>query len=840
MALGCSACRPGQAAYDRIKTDVDRGNFSSTLASVNSALLRWGDEDSLWKWRFLLLKARILVSRSETKAALALLGPEPPPALSSTEIPEQRWYYLGVAHRLNQQFSEAKADFLKAQELVGHLLPVYSAQLLIAQAAVAVDERDYSEAERDYRNALAVARQHGSLVLQADSLADLARLATLENRFDEALDLYSPALRLSEQLQMQGNVATILGNLGWSHYELGDFESSLEYYKQGAEASAKTGLPVLSAYWFSGMADAYIAMGDYAAAEHLARSTLADALRLKNAQTTTACLNTLTRVLLRTGRIAEAKQFNEQALQMEESGQDKFGTPESKLLAGSIAAAEKRFAGAYRRFQDVFSDATAETPLRWEAQSGQAGVRDAMGETAEAGRLYRAAIATIEKARRSINHDELRLSFLSSGIAVYGDYIDFLVRHGRAADALKQAELSRARTLAEGLAADEPVRANAPLHPESLARRLRASLLIYWLGQKHSYLWVITPEKTVLVSLPAAGEIEPLAKSYRQAQAAGADVLHTAAADGEKLYELLVAPAKKFIPADSRVVVLPDGALYTLNFETLIVPEPRPHFWIEDVTLTTANSLTLLASGAAGASHSAAPGSPAAPCLPRVGFGKAGSSSLRVNKSSCAADLLLVGDALQASADFPPLPQAPKEMALVEKYFPADQRVVLSRQKATASAYLASNPERYSYLHFVTHGTASRTRPLESAVILSPESSEGDAYKLYARDIVKHRLNAHLVTISACNGSGTRAYSGEGLVGLSWAFLRAGAHNVIGALWEVSDTATPQLMNQLYSELTAGKDPATALRDAKLKFIHSGNVFAKPFYWAPFQLYSGS
>jgi len=99
------------------------------------------------------------------------------------------------------------------------------------------------------------------------------------------------------------------------------------------------------------------------------------------------------------------------------------------------------------------------------------------------------------------------------------------------------------------------------------------------------------------------------------------------------------------------------------------------------------------------------------------------------------------------------------------------------------------------------------------------------------------------VTISACNGSGTRAYSGEGLVGLSWAFLRAGAHSVIGALWEVSDASTPQLMDALYRELSQGKDPATALRDAKLSLLHSpapDSVFKKAFYWAPFQIYTGS
>src|SRR4029077_9622709 len=201
--------------------------------------------------------------------------------------------------------------------------------------------------------------------------------------------------------------------------------------------------------------------------------------------------------------------------------------------------------------------------------------------------------------------------------------------------------------------------------------------------------------------------------------------------------------------------------------------------------------------------------------------------------------MFLVGDTVSPNTDFPPLPQAGAEMRSIEKYFPESRMAVLSGSEATPAAYLANKPERFAYLHFVTHGTASRARPLESAVVLSKEKDE-DSFKLYARDIVKRRLSAYLVTISACNGAGTRAFSGEGLVGLSWAFLRAGAHNVIGALWEVSDASTPQLMDKLYAELSQGSDPASALRAAKLALLHSDSVFSKPFYWAPFQLYAGS
>jgi CHAT domain-containing protein len=246
-----------------------------------------------------------------------------------------------------------------------------------------------------------------------------------------------------------------------------------------------------------------------------------------------------------------------------------------------------------------------------------------------------------------------------------------------------------------------------------------------------------------------------------------------------------------------------------LNFETLVVPDVNPHFWIEDVILSTASSLDLL-------------------------------PATNQNAIDKEKSLLLVGNPEPPSQDFPYLAQGSVEMQRVSEHFPEAHRSLLAGKQATASAYVRSHPEQFSYLHFVTHGTASQMRPLESAVILS---KEGDSYKLYARDIVAHPLKAQLVTISACNGAGKRTFAGEGLVGLSWAFLRAGARNVIASLWEVSDSSsTPELMDAVYEGLDRGEDPAAALRDAKLSVLKSDSktVFRKPFYWAPFQLYVGS
>jgi len=312
-----------------------------------------------------------------------------------------------------------------------------------------------------------------------------------------------------------------------------------------------------------------------------------------------------------------------------------------------------------------------------------------------------------------------------------------------------------------------------------------------------------------LFQLPPASEIDATVQSYRKALLGPRDVLQTANPDGTKLFAMLVAPARQAIAPNSRVFIIPDGSLNSLNFETLLPPEPTLHYWIEDVTIINASSLRLLA-----AAHN--------------------SSRTKAGK------LLLIGDAVAPDPEYGELPQAALEIANIEKHFVPAERQVYTRVQATAPAYLSSSPEQFAYIHFVAHGTASRLRPLDSAVILSKASTQQDSFKLYARDIIHRPLHADLVTISTCYGAGARAYTGEGLVGLSWAFLRAGAHNVIGALWEVSDTSTPGLMDQLYDELKRGRSPEAALRSAKLSLLHSDGIFRKPFYWAAFQLYTGT
>jgi CHAT domain-containing protein len=375
--------------------------------------------------------------------------------------------------------------------------------------------------------------------------------------------------------------------------------------------------------------------------------------------------------------------------------------------------------------------------------------------------------------------------------------------------------------LAEGLG--RPCKAKFapdPLNAPEIARRAGGTILFYALGQEHSYLWAITPHQVRMFSLAAnRSEIDDAVQSYRK-KLEGPRATLEASNDGSVLYQMLVAPVQEFLkkqPSAKTIFIVPDGALNSLNFETLL-PQPK-HYWIEDVTISNAASLRLLPSAS------------------------------RQN-SRLAGKLLLVGNPVAPDArpdnQYQELPNAAAQMESVRKYFPVARQQVLARGQASPAAYLGSHPEQFSYIHFVAHGMASRMSPLDSSIILSRKagsnagSGQDDSFKLYARDIINnHPLHADLVTISACYSTGNRTYSGEGLVGLSWAFLRAGAHNVVAALWDVSDASTPQLVDEFYRELKKAKSPAEALRLAKLSLLHN-DPFHSPFYWAPFQLYTGS
>jgi CHAT domain-containing protein len=806
-----------------------------------------------------VLRAEVLAWKGLSSDALSLISEEPPHGISNETL-IRRKVVLGIADSYLQGFDEADRLLLDAQALSSAAEPTLLGDVFLAQGVSAVIRSNYADAKSSYYKALQLARQQKKPLLEASALGNLGILSTRTQHYDEAIDWYRAALKSSEALGNRASIAKATGNLGWCYLMMGDLDKASDLLDQAVKLSAELGFVRDQQIWLANIGNVYFHQRKYETANEKYSEALAIAKQLQNKTLEAITLNEMTDLAIVRKNFGQAVEYNKQAEQLSRITKDRTYALVSVFQKGLIAQKTGNMSEAERLFKQVGAESAESVSFRWKSQAALAELYAEQALHTRADAQFRKALTEIDDARASLSKEEYRLSFLNTATEFYNDYIDFLISRGRVEDALAVAEHSRARTLAEGLGIEPASLGESALRPTEIARRQNAVILAYWLKPERSYVWAVTQSKVALFSLPADTEIDGAVQAFRKALTGPRDPLEIANNSGQQLYQIMVQPAQNLIPANSRVVIIADGSLHGLNFETLLAPaskasDQKPHYWIEDVTISNANSLALVGSSVPQVRPELVPRVravpfPANPEKANLGesFEGDGLQAVRPagNKNGALApevakaiikkpNLLLIGNAVSASAEFPPLPQAADEIHNVASHF--SDETIIDGPKATPAAYLASDPGKFSYIHFVAHGTASRLSPLDSAVVLSPQ---GDSYKLYARDIVEKPLRADLVTISACYGSGSRAYSGEGLVGLSWAFLRAGSRNVVAALWEANDVSTPKLMDAMYSGLSAGKDPASALHDAKLAMLHSDGVYRRPFYWAPFQLYVGS
>jgi len=806
--LGCNRPTDPQTTFDQARATFIRGDLGTARLQANTAYRRFSSEPE-WGWRFRLLEAEVLLVQGPGKDVLSLLDSSLPPQLASTDLAIKQLTLQGSAYAQLDRFQDSEGCLKKAEALSDTLRSPLAGEIARARGVLEVHRNHLENAGLFFRQSLQLARQQNDAHLQMTDLLNLGNVAEREEHYDESIDWSNEANQKAQILGDRRLAQLAQGNVGWAYYKMGDFDKALIMYQEAEKAATDLRVTYQRILWLNNIGQVYFQLNQFGVARDYYRQSLALAQTNENSEQITDALTSLAFVSVQTGQLDEAQGYSEQAFQKAHSRNDRASELYPLLVMGQIAAVHGNQKHAEEVFHEVAGAPESDLSLRWQAQNDLAKLYEQEHQLAAADKQYRQALATIEQARAALQHEDYKLPFLANAAHLYDDYICFLVAQGKNPQALQLADYSRARTLAEGLEI-LPAKSAAPatLDAQQIARQVKATILFYWLGRERSYLWAITANQTKLYQLPPAAEIDSAVQRYRQALLSWQDVLKTENTDGLHLYELLVKPAQKLIAPSSRVILMTDGSLDSLNFETLLVATPQPHYWIEDATVLSASSLRVLA-----ASHG----------RPEEKPGR----------------LLLIGDAAPSTPDYAPLPNAATEMENIEKHFAPAARQVFAREQATPATYLSSDPGQFSFIHFVAHATASKLSPLDSAIVLSPASSEPDSFKLYARDITRHPLHARLVTISSCYGAGAKAYSGEGLVGLSWAFLRAGAHNVIGALWEVSDASTANLTDRLYDGLAQGQPPDAALRSAKLTFLHSNDIVRKPFYWAPFQLYIG-
>lgn len=376
------------------------------------------------------------------------------------------------------------------------------------------------------------------------------------------------------------------------------------------------------------------------------------------------------------------------------------------------------------------------------------------------------------------------------------------------------------------------IRYPSPLRRQEIQKLLQPdeALLEYSLGENGAYLFVVTTERLTVHPLkmsPARiGEEVETVRGALESQGRLSNAFLKAA---RRLYVALIDPAQPEIQGRRRLLIAPDGVLYHLAFEALLAREAYReadcHFLIEDRTVSYVPSASVLSS----LSEQGPPAAGSEPAMRFIAFAPAYAPLSAAEERTRNAGVEGQQSASQGSA-LPDLEGARQEVAAISDLYPSPEFKVYMGAEASRENFKRTG-QRTASLHFAGHGILDERRPELSSL----EFTDGS---LNVDDIFNLELKADLVVLSACRTAG-KVVTGEGLVGLTRAFLYAGAPSVIVTLWRAVDTSARDLMVEFYGNLHRSGDKAEALRQAKLAVIEQGRQSGRlnrPYYWAPFVL----
>lgn len=806
--VGCARRPSAEEAYANSWKSFRQGHLKEAEQAVDLALRHYrGDQTANVALQLRLLKIESLLARTQTQDALTLLNQLKDPSDQPLHL---RW----LADQAEAAAKLGHTD--KALEILDQLDrtassdsnddSVFKGRLL--RGSILARSGHLRSAEDVLRETATQAAKAGDIFNQAAALGNLSSCKIRENRFDESLEYSRAALDLAEKTRAERLAAMANDNLGIAYGALGDLDRAEQHQNRAIQDLGEVGD-------LRNLADSLGALGYL----YLRRHEPAKAVdQFKRAVQIAASIDDIGEAGKWSGRVAYALAANQDWSAADSWNRQAYARYRQLgqhqrpaflvLTTAAVSAGLGKTADAERTYRELIAAVADSDPfVELNARLRFGELLSSQNRFPEANAQFEQGIAGIERTVSRLIKDDYRLTYYDLQNEFFKAYVDLLVTEKKEIQALRVAEYSRARVLAQKIGSpSSKIGQIQPASFQQYASENRAVLLSYWLGQKRSFVWIVKGSGITMRELPGEATIRGLVEKYAKSIDDQRDPVETGSTVGEELSGMLLGPLRQDRSKQQRVVVVPDGDLHGLNLETLPVGEDG-HYWIENAEVSVAPSLSLLTEPLYAQSH---------------------------RRNSATPSVLLIGAPTQASSDYPELPAAKSEIEGIQHVFANAETYTGSG--ATPQGFLDSNPSRFSLIHFAAHAEANPASPLDSAVILA-KNQKGDGYKLYARDIADKKLSADLVTLSACRSAGARVYGGEGLVGFTWAFLESGAQAVIAGLWEVGDQSSSRLMGRLYQALASGDAPPTALREAKLDLLRSGTAYRKPFYWAAYQTY---
>ncbi len=635
-----------------------------------------------------------------------------------------------------------------------------------------------------------------------------ARSLAFLGRPDEGRKLLVQTLNKTRQLRMPLEESQVLIALGQVAAVAGDRSAATQYFEEAGRLSRANGFIHSVAWSMYEAAKVYRDEGRYADAERCETQAMNAMRQVADEYHLPLHLAVIADLKAKEGDLVEAQELYDQAADVTES-----------LLANSPN--EQIKSSLIGTMSDIYK--------------GDFAVAAKLGHTTE-------AFTIVETARgRSIadllRRPRLQASELSDAQKAAKAEFNLLQRTlAETSDRTERRELLDRLFVAEELMGVRTRPANAMQHATLHAQRvdlakLRTVLLPdevvleYVLADPTSFCLVIDRNHEVIIALPGGGaEIsEATARYLREIEAAKHDDT-----DARKLYDLLLGPVSQ-LPRTTRLTIVPDAALWSLPIEALRGPDGK--YVVQSHTVSYAPSSTVLYYLR----------TLRRPVEPQMAFLGIGAVPYDLEPKDTGTDRGIMRAVARGIYDISGthlyrLPASRQEVIGAEQSLNRPSRsVLLLDGNATESKFKSEPLANFRILHFAVHGLASPQFPDRAALILGRDPRSNDDGLLQLQDITQLSLSADLVTLSACDTATGKLEGEEGIYGLAEAFLLAGAKSVVGALWNVDDSATEVLMKDFYTHLAHGQDKAAALRQAKLDYLQRLGD-RPPVFWAAFTL----
>jgi CHAT domain-containing protein/tetratricopeptide (TPR) repeat protein len=376
----------------------------------------------------------------------------------------------------------------------------------------------------------------------------------------------------------------------------------------------------------------------------------------------------------------------------------------------------------------------------------------------------------------------------------------------RARDALATARVAR-DSFEDELALAHPEtafrHAVVPGGPRSSPHRGTA-FLEYVVDKDHLLLLVVTRGgngETLIRSRSIAIPADELRAQVRRFATAVSTGNLDYRSDARKLGALLLGPARPLLRGITHLCIVPDDVLWLLPFQALRL---GGRMVIADYAVSYTPSMSTLQL-----------------------------SESRAHATGPPRSLLALGDPRvpreATTAPLAPLPDAEREVRDIAKLY---RRSAVYTGAQAAESTVTARAAEFDVLHFAAHGRFDPDDAMYSAIFLS-QGAAGEDGRLEAHEVSRLHLRARLAVLSGCDTGKGSLNPGEGLVGMSWAFLVAGCPTTVATQWEAASESARRLMVGFHRRLQQGKSPAEALRLAELSLLRDPR-FAHPYFWAPF------